>query len=69
MKVKDLREWINELPQEFDENDVIFRRIIKQLNDGTLECLDIPLSGVGIDEEDNEMYLCDEYSSEVIDNE
>lgn len=69
MKVKDLREWINELPQEFDENDIVFKRIIKQFNDGTLGCLDIPLSSVGIDEEDNEMYLCDEDSSEIIDNE
>lgn len=70
MKVKDLREWINALPAEFDENDVVYRKLIGELTDGdTWGCLDVPISGVGIDSDDNEMYLCDEETSDKIEKE
>lgn len=70
MKVKHLREWINNLSSEFDENDVVFRKIIEELADGeTWGCLDVPISAVGIDDGDNEMYLCDEETSFLIEKE
>ena len=69
MKVKDLREWINNLPSEFDENDVVYRRIMGEVDNESWGCLDVPISGVGIDDGDNEMYLCDEETSEIIEKE
>lgn len=70
MKVSELKEWLATLPEKFDNNDVVFRRIVSNdPNDAdSILCLDIPLVALGIDEADNEMYLCDEDSANILED-
>jgi hypothetical protein len=67
MKIKDLREWLDIVPQELDEHDLVFRKIIPGDAENWLAS-DKPIIACGIDEGTNEAYFCDEASAEVIKN-
>ena len=67
MKIKNLREWLDTLPQELDEHDLVFRKIIPGDDESWL-AHDKPITACGIDEGSNEAYFCDEASHEVMKN-
>ncbi len=70
MRISQLKEWLSELPTEFDDNVVVFRKMYEDPNDSDrVMCIDTPIVGVGIDEENNEMYLCDADSDRVLNEE
>lgn len=61
MKIKHLRSWLNNLPEDYNENQIVFRTIKENKEDiENWYALDIPISACGIDEGSNEMYFCDE---------
>jgi hypothetical protein len=62
MKVRHLREWINSLPQEKDEHDLVFRKIKPIEDSENLIAEDHPISASGIDDETNEAFFCSEES-------
>lgn len=64
MKIKHLREWLNALPKEEDENDLVFRKIKGDDHSGNLLAHDKPIVGCGIDKGNNEAYFYDESSVE-----
>ena len=37
MKIKNLRQWLENLPTDYDENGIVFRAITIKYNDETLE--------------------------------
>lgn len=65
MKIKHLREWLDTLPQELDEHDLVFRKIMPSDAENWL-AYDKPITACGIDSGSNEAYFCDEESNEVI---
>lgn len=83
MELKKLKEFINGLPEEFDEFDVVFREMSKidindengdfvsfgcALDDGSYYAAkDMPIYGAGTDEENKEIYVCDSNSTKLID--
>ena len=62
MRVKHLREWINSLPQEIDEHDLVFRKIKPIEGTENLIAEDHPISASGIDDGTNEAFFCNEES-------
>jgi hypothetical protein len=67
MKIKHLREWLTILPQELDEYNLVFRKIISENTKNWL-VRDKTITTCGIDEGNNEAYFCDESSREVMKN-
>lgn len=67
MKIKDLKMWVGTLPQELDEYELVFRKIIPGDRENWL-AHDKSITVCGIDEGSNEAYFCDETSHEVIKN-
>jgi hypothetical protein len=67
MNIKNLREWINALPEEYDEHELVFRKIIPSDEENWL-AHDKPIAACGIDEGSSEAYFCDEVSNEVMKN-
>ena len=65
MKIKHLREWLDTLPTELDENELVFRKI-KPCDDDNWLAHDIGIVACGIDEGNSEAYFCDRDSYEVI---
>lgn len=67
MRIKHLRQWLEILPSEYDENEIVFRDF-KEVKDSDDVCyaLDIPIAACGIDKGNGEMFLCDEKSSKII---
>lgn len=66
MDVKELKDWINKIPKTLDNNKVVFRTI-KELDNDNWGALDISITACGIDEGNNEMYLCNEGSAKILD--
>lgn len=60
MTVKDLKEWIKILPLEFDDNELVYRKlIIDEKEDSDIWAVkDMIISSCGIDEEHKEAWLC-----------
>lgn len=65
MKIKDLRYWLETLPNTFDETELVFRTVTEGEGDYLL-AQDIPISACGIDNNTNEAYLCDIVSHQII---
>ena len=65
MKIKDLKRWLNTLPSEMDECEMVFRKIIP-CDDENWLASDKPISACGIDAGSNEAYFCDEKSYQTI---
>ena len=69
MKIKHLREWLDNLPKDFNETEIVFRTIKENKDDSeNWYALDIPIAACGIDAGNNEMYFCDEKSTKVIES-
>lgn len=67
MKIKELREWINTLPETFDDYEVVKRRVEKDLQtEGNLIAHDTSVVSVGVDEEHQELCMYDEDSYNLI---
>ena len=66
MNIKELKNWINTIPDSYNSDTIVFRTIM-ELNDENWSSKDIPISSCGIDEGNDEMYLCDEKSSKILD--
>lgn len=65
MKIKHLREWLNDLPQELDNHNLVFRKVASGDAENWL-AHDKPIAACGIDEGNNEAYFCDEESHQVM---
>lgn len=65
MKIKDLKNWLDKLPNNYDETNIVFRTI-RENDVDSWKAFDINISACGIDEGNNEMYLCDEKSAKMI---
>jgi len=67
MKIKHLREWLDNLPIDYNETEIVFRTIKENKEDTeNWYALDIPIAACGIDDGNNEMYFCDENSAKII---
>ena len=65
MKIKHLKGWLNSLPKENDECDVVFRKVIGK-NGDDMVAKDNSIDACGIDTDNNEAYLCDETTHNII---
>ena len=65
MKIKHLREWIEKLPRELDEYELVFRKIVPGDSESWL-AHDKSIAACCIDDGNNEAYFCDEKSNEII---
>jgi len=63
MRLKNLREWVNTLPEELDEHDLVYREIVWEKKDLVLK--DYPISFASIDKRNKEAFLStdDSYQS------
>jgi hypothetical protein len=69
MRIKHLREWLECLPTDYDETEIVFRTIKENKEDTeNWYALDIPIAACGIDDGNNEMYFCDEKSTKIIES-
>ena len=68
MNIKDLRDWLKELPTEFDDFDLVFRKIVP-LDKDNWSAYDKTIASCGVDSGNNEVYFCDEDSHNNINNE
>jgi len=65
MKIKQLREWVNTIPQEFDETDLVFRKIMPKDSENWL-AKDKSIAACGIDAGNNKAYFCMESDAKTI---
>ena len=66
MKIKDLKVWLDTLPQKFDEYDLVFRKIVGKDNNDYMVAKDNSIDACGIDIGNNEAYLCGEKTHNII---
>jgi hypothetical protein len=66
MKVKNIREWVNSLPEEFDEYNMVYRKINKSEDDGNIYVFDMPIVSASVDEENKEMCVSDDDTTKLI---
>lgn len=69
MKIRGLKEWINELPEHLQDLEIVIRDVMTIEGDNDEELTvykDIPMTFCGIDEDNNEAFLTDEESAQFI---
>lgn len=69
MNLKQLKKWINNIPESELNNDnynLVFRKIT-ELDDENWGAYDIPIAASGVDIENKEIYFCDETSAQILD--
>jgi hypothetical protein len=68
MTVKNLREYLETLPLDFDGTNLVFRTIrINPEDEEDVIFSDVPLSACGIDIESAEMCFYDDESADILD--
>ncbi len=68
MKLKHLKEWLENIPpEELEENNLVFRRILSDTGNGYMVS-DTPVVSCGVDTETNEICFYDQKSHEIIKN-
>lgn len=65
MNKKELQNWINNLPEEFDDMNIVFRNLTVGDDENWL-ALDKQIVSAGIDIGNRELYFCDNESSKLI---
>jgi hypothetical protein len=65
MKIKHFKGWINTLPEECDEYEMVFRVVIGKSKEGMI-AKDNNIDACGIDADNNEAYLCNETTHSII---
>lgn len=66
MKLKELKNWLNNIPEEeFDNYTLVFRRI-EEIDEEHWGAHDVHIATCGVDVGNKEVYLCDEYSAQII---
>jgi len=67
MKLDQLKEWVNSLPEEVLNCEVVYRNFVVIENDSeNLFAKDINIAACGIDEETQEAYFCDQDSAVLL---
>ena len=66
MKLTELKEWVNKLPEEELGNYTVVYRTIGELGDEEHYAFDEPITASGVDVDNNEIYLCNEESHKLI---
>jgi hypothetical protein len=66
MKIKDLKEWLESLPKEYHEYDLVFRKIEPSEVADHLLAYDEPIAACAIDVDNSEAYFCNEESYQLI---
>jgi hypothetical protein len=64
MKIKDLKQFIDSLPENFSDFDIVIRSFGTEA-DGNTYMYDLPVISGFIDEENNELCLLDEEHTET----
>lgn len=66
MDLKQLKKWVNDLPEnELDNYNLVFRTI-KELDNENWGAYDIPIAACGVDEGNKEVYFCNEKSAQIL---
>lgn len=60
MTVKDLKDWLEILPLEYDNNELVYRKFLKdEMKDSDVWAVkDIIITSCGIDDENKEAWMC-----------
>jgi len=66
MKIKHLREWLESLPHEYDDYDMVFRNVIESQAAENWLVHDNPIDACSIDKETAEAYFCDDESCQLL---
>lgn len=67
MKIKELKEWIDSLPDEFNEFELVYREY-GDFPDDKYYAKDIPINGAIIDEETHELSFMNDNSFNFYEN-
>lgn len=65
MKIKYLKNWIDNLPNEFGDYNLVFRKI-EEIDSENFGALDINIVSCGIDIGNGEAYFVDDKSDKII---
>jgi hypothetical protein len=69
MKLADLKEWVNSLPEDTLNHEVVFRKFTIIENDSeNLFAKDVSISACGIDDSTEEAYFCDSESASILES-
>ena len=60
MKISELRKFVNAIPKEMDDFQIIYRRFEDEDEDDNVLFLDYPLISIYVDEESQESIFLDE---------
>ena len=60
MKTKELKDWVNSLPEKFDEFEVCNAEFFKNEDDDYMYRLDKPVTMLTVSEETNEILILNE---------
>lgn len=60
MKISELRKFVNAIPKEMDDFQIIYRRFEDEAEDDNVLFLDYPLISIYVDEESQESIFLDE---------
>lgn len=67
MRLEHLKEWVNSLPEEVLDHEVVFRKFVIIENDSeNLFAKDIIVAACGIDDDTKEAYFCDKESASIL---
>ena len=67
MDLKQLKQWVNSLPEEeMEKYSVVYRRVVEEDSDNW-GAYDIPLTASGVDDGNKEVYFCGEESAKILD--
>lgn len=65
MTIKELKEWLNKLPEELYEYDLVIREI-KEVEEGKIGQRDVPVISAFVDKNASRLALIDPESNEVV---
>ena len=60
MKISELRKFVNAIPKEMDDFQIVYRRFEDEAEDDNVLFLDYPLISIYVDEESQESIFLDE---------
>jgi len=64
MTIRELRDWLNNIPPELEEYDIVFRTF-KELSGEYWAAFDRPITYGSLDDDNYELYFCDEENSKT----
>ena len=68
MKLKQLRQWLEQVPATYDETDIVFRTVTVGEETGNFYGYDQPIVACSIDEDNMEAFFVNEESANILKN-